>query len=131
MREFEADSLDSSRSPSPTNVYGESFTIQRLQKAVNRLEVEHDRILRDNMRLETELESAQKRLKARISLFLQFKYSKNLKGHSRNKQIRVNENSKALKCPQQTNTVFLYYHDKLTDFKLNPKIDERYRDRTT
>ena len=69
MREFEADSLDSSRSPSPTNVYGESFTIQRLQKAVNRLEVEHDRILRDNMRLETELESAQKRLKARISFF--------------------------------------------------------------
>ena len=66
MREFEADSLDSSRSPSPTNVYGESFTIQRLQKAVNRLEVEHDRILRDNMRLETELESAQTRLKAKI-----------------------------------------------------------------
>ena len=104
MREFEADSLDSSRSPSPTNVYGESFTIQRLQKAVNRLEVEHDRILRDNMRLETELESAQKRLKARISSFLQFKYSKNLKGHSRNKQIRVNENFKALKSPQETNT---------------------------
>ena len=65
MREFEADSLESSRSPSPESFYNESLTVQRLQKAVNRLEVEHDQILRDNMRLETEVESYQKRLKAK------------------------------------------------------------------
>ena len=67
MREFEADSLESSRSPSPAvNIsYNEAFTVHRLQKAVNRLEIEHDRILHDNMRLETEAESYQKRLESK------------------------------------------------------------------
>ena len=67
MREFEADSLESSRSPSPAvdNMYNEAFTVHRLQKAVNRLEIEHERILRDNMQLETETKSYQKRLESK------------------------------------------------------------------